>query len=415
MAGVLLNVDGKEKFSVDVTYDDLVWLYGDFVRRNGHAPRTSECLSKNNLPQQRIVTRVLEVNNVTMNEFLNQFGKFSHVRSDIKNYDSYIKKYIDISNEIGRPLNGTDLLNNAYGLPSLDWMIRNCPDESVNGIETFAKWCGLDYIPHKLDKVYVSNTLHELEDRLQRPIRSNDIKDSTVGFSMIVINRIWGGLDNCKQEIGLAATPKIQPLPFSYYKNLVDSALKIIEKEYDRRIITWSDLESIKIDNNSVSHKSIVASFSREGIDFFRYVYDKGFQMKPNKFSYRTILPSGEKVTSTFEYDFSLFVNNIGYVYNVDYNRDVRYCNFSNYNKKSKMNCDYVFGDKCIEIFGILQNKDGDWRTRRYNDDKTNEYLEKSLLKESILKGCDKPFLFLFPEDFRDGSYKEKFLKFIGK
>ena len=58
--GVILNVDGKQIVSTEITYEDLVWLYESYIKRNGKVPLIKECLAKNNLPQGRIIKRILE-------------------------------------------------------------------------------------------------------------------------------------------------------------------------------------------------------------------------------------------------------------------------------------------------------------------------------------------------------------------
>jgi hypothetical protein len=44
--GVILNVDGKQIVSTEVTYEDLVWLYKSYIKRNGKVPLIRECLAK---------------------------------------------------------------------------------------------------------------------------------------------------------------------------------------------------------------------------------------------------------------------------------------------------------------------------------------------------------------------------------
>ena len=78
---VKLKVGDKEVKSTEVTYDDLVILYQQYIDVYDEVPVYSKCDSKHNMPQGRIITRVLKENNVTYNDFLLQFGKVSHVRT----------------------------------------------------------------------------------------------------------------------------------------------------------------------------------------------------------------------------------------------------------------------------------------------------------------------------------------------
>ena len=90
---ILLKVGNKYIPSVEVTYDDLVILYKQYIDVYNEVPIYSKCDSKHNMPQGRIINRVLKENNITYNDFLLQFGKVSHVRTQSKDYDLYIEKF----------------------------------------------------------------------------------------------------------------------------------------------------------------------------------------------------------------------------------------------------------------------------------------------------------------------------------
>ena len=92
---IMLKVGDKEVQSTKVTYDDLVILYNQFIDTYGEVPVYSKCDSKHNMPQGRIINRVLKENNVTYNDFLLQFGKVSHVRTESKDYDLYVKNLFE--------------------------------------------------------------------------------------------------------------------------------------------------------------------------------------------------------------------------------------------------------------------------------------------------------------------------------
>ena len=200
-AAVILNVDGREVISTKITYKDLIWLYKDYEKRNGKLPTTKDGLLKNNLPQGRIVNRVIAENNKTYNDFMLELGKVSHVRTESKDYDLFLNKYIKISTNIGHALNQKELVNNHYGLPSVKWFVEKCPDKTVKTFNDFVLWCGFDSNVLKKDKDIVVEKLIELEKSLGRAITGNDITLENVGFTPIVVTRIWGNLNNCKKRI----------------------------------------------------------------------------------------------------------------------------------------------------------------------------------------------------------------------
>ena len=80
----MLKVGDKEVQSTKVTYEDLVILYKQFIDTYGEVPVYSKCDSKHNMPQGRIINRVLKENSITYNDFLLQFGKVSHVEQKVK-------------------------------------------------------------------------------------------------------------------------------------------------------------------------------------------------------------------------------------------------------------------------------------------------------------------------------------------
>lgn len=87
MASVKLNINGKTVLSTQVTYDDLVILYQQFIGKHDRVPSTAECTAANNLPQGRIIKRVLKEADVTYNDFLVQFGTKCRIRTE--NTDKY--------------------------------------------------------------------------------------------------------------------------------------------------------------------------------------------------------------------------------------------------------------------------------------------------------------------------------------
>ena len=59
--------------------------------------------------------------------------------------------------------------------------------------------------------------LINLEKELGRPITKEDISLEKTGFSMIVLDRMFGGLTNAKNELGLMKSVSAKPLSFEYY------------------------------------------------------------------------------------------------------------------------------------------------------------------------------------------------------
>lgn len=404
-----LLVGDKYVNTTDVTYDDLVILYNQYIEKYGEVPIFSKCDMKHNMPQGRIINRVIAEKGITYNDFLLQFGKVSHVRTESKDYDLYVKRFKKISDRVGHALVQKELFNNEYGLPNPTWFVKYCPDKNVKTYDDFVLWCGYESNKLKKDDDIIGEKLIELEKKLGRHITRYDITLENVGFTNIVVNRVYGGLNNAKKELGLMKTPQNQPLPFSYYKEKLDNILENIKNYTNRDCISWNDIESKLHNPESIEHKTFTKAFKREGIDIFAYIKSKGFMMNPGNFSFHHTFDDGERVVSSMEYEFSCYLRSLGYEYNKDYFRDVMYKTFSD--EKSKMNCDYkIIVDDVplyVEIAGIIYNSiDDDWREHHFSSKQEQNYQKKMIKKEQRLIESGQHFLFLFKTEMFNDDYK---------
>lgn len=413
MTETILNINGIKKKSSELSLDDLIILYREYEDKYGKLPTTRDAKSKYNLPQQRVINRVLKENNVTYKEFMNNLGKVKHVRTESDDYDLFLNKYKKECEKLGRALLSSELINNNLGLPSVKWFIKNCPDKTVKTYDDFVRMCGYQSNKKIMDKEDVSLALIEYEKTLGRPITGRDITLEKVGFSQVVIKRLWGSLNECKRDLNLKKSKSGKPLPFLHYKNALDFILSSIKNDKNRDYITWNDIENPKYNPNKIEHKTFTAAFKREGLDIFAYIKSKGFMMNPSNFSFHYTFDDGERVVSSMEYDFSYFLKEeLEYRYNIDYERDVMYKLFLPYRKNSKMNCDYVLyinGEfYYIEIAGIIHNINNDWKNIEYSTKQEQGYKDKLIHKQELLEKNCKKYLFLFPEDFTNEQYKQK-------
>ena len=104
-----------------------------------------------------------------------------------------------MSDNIGHALCGNELMNNKYGLPNPTWFVKYCPDKNVKKYDDFVRWCGYESNKLKKEKEDIANTLINLEKELGRPILREDISLEKTGFSMIVLVRMFGGLNKAKE------------------------------------------------------------------------------------------------------------------------------------------------------------------------------------------------------------------------
>lgn len=412
MTAIPLNVNGKMVMTVDVTYDDLVWLYQDYINKNGKVPTTNMCLSKNNLPQERIVKRVLAENNITYKDFLLQFGKVKKVRtSNPDDYDMFVEKFISVCNSIGRTLRMNELFCNHYGLPNSQWFIKYCPDKSVTTYKQFLSYCGLEQNKHIWTKEEAAKVLIEYENKVGRPIITEDLCVDKVGISAIVINRLFGGLSKAKEELCLMKTLPNQPKPFEYYKGILTDTLLDYKSKTGNPYITWGIIESGMYGKEKINHKPMIKSFNDNEVDLYAYVRSFDLKFNPSLFSNTYTFEDGERADSNYEYAFSTYLRSIGLKYKQDYLRTVKYNTF--HQEKSKMTCDYLIQIKNTEIYievaGLISNfENEDWKTHDYINKVTNSYRDKMIYKEQIFKQHGLNYMFIFANEMKDGSYKDK-------
>ena len=410
----VLNVAGSYKKSIDLTYDDIIVLYNEYIDKHGAAPTGADCLSKNNLPQMRIINKILHDANVTYNDFLNSLGKYSHVRTESNDYFKFVNRFKDVARMTGRVPRLADLQNNTYGLPSASWFVKHCPDKYVASYDAFVEWCG--YESNKLkkwSKDEVASALRALEEKLNRPLSRADINASTVGFSMIVINRLYGSLSKAKGEIGL--NPEVnRPVgrgPW-FYVNALKEVIEDFIKQTGRRNITWAEIESGKYAGYNVGHHSYRKAFKDINIDIDAFMKGLGCETTSGVFSRRSVMDDGEIIWSSLEYEFSTYLRSLGMQYKKDYSRDVRYSEYTH--DETRCNCDYVLcigGDRLfIEIAGMLYRpKSGDFSTHTYPDDVCNNYRDRLAYKRDMLDGVCANYLLLFSNDIKNGKYKSMF------
>lgn len=139
------------------------------------------------------------------------------------------------------------------------------------------------------------------------------------------------------------------------------------------------------------------------------YIKSKGFDIKPSNFYNKFMFDDGEIAYSTYEYDFSSYLKELGYIYNCDYYRNVPYKSFIQ-GIKSKINCDYeIIIDNIsiyVEIAGIIKSNNGNWKNIEYKNKVNNSYKNKMINKEELLKTSNIHYLILFPEDFYQNKYR---------
>ena len=402
-ASVVFDINGQTKKSIDLTYEDICYLVQQFINRQKRLPVAKDCVSKNGLPNAKIIKNILIDENLSLADFFGSFGNKRVRYFNPNDYDKYVSEYIKLSDQNGKAISMNKLMN--YNLPLFRYYINNCPDSTVKTWSDFVKWCGLD-----VNKVYITKKLLELQKQLNRPIKRNDITRYNVGFGYAAILRFWHTLNDCQKECGLLLSERHPKKPLEYYQEKIETAKNILP---DGRTYTVSEI----ISYCGISGHLLYTAFNRNNVNLYTYIKQLfGNILQSNSiFKNMQISDNGEQTDSNLERIFSELLNSYGLIHNIDYLRHVKYSQILGYNIEKTINCDYVlFHHYCIEIAGMIRcYSDDSWRNKVYDSEIKNRYTKKLIYKEEILKQNNIPYLFLFEDDFRSERYIHKFAKFM--
>lgn len=410
-----LNVSGIIKTGHEIDYEDLKILIKQFIDKNGHFPIQPECTMSNNLPQFRIINKILKSNNTTFNDFCNYFGKVKHVRTENGDYDLLLSRYKIKCNEIGRALKINELVNNTFGLPSAKWFVDNCPNKDIKSYDEFVLWCGFESNKLKNDKAYIVTKLIALQEKIGREIMTTDITEGNVGFSMIVLSRIFGGLDKAKRELGLIRSKKVadKTKTFENLKQDLETILLSIKNIEGRNQIVLKDISQTKYINNPSNANRYKIQFKKHNEDFYKFIESYGIKVATNGNGICFKFNDGELTKSFLEYKLSCYLRNeLQLVYNQDYFRDVRYSCFTN--TERRINCDYMINynrkQYYIEISGMIKPSYKDkWRETDFKSKGKNEYRDNMILKEQLLKNNNCSYFIWFSDDINKEVYRKIF------
>jgi hypothetical protein len=337
-----------------------------------------------------------------------------------------LKNYIDKN---GVPTNLTKNFRAKNGLCS--W--ETYEDHLGSKLLDWVKMCGIELsddeiyriktrgIPNKLSKEECIKIIYSMQNELNRPLMYDDFRGSSEGHIGITqIRKYWGTVNNMKNELGL----------YINQESMVDKEIKT-KKDFDE--ICKNFYEYLCINNiKSVTTKSI-----DENKDFPNYITlnkkSKEFYNIPittylnNKYEIIFgkrghgkvfVFEDNETTVSHWEYEFSKFLRDIGFVYNKDYFRNINYSSFDNlYN--GYMNCDYQIKVNnhiiYIELAGFLSDKTyiESYRNNSPLKSKSKEmYRQKLNQKREIFERNKLEYYILLPDEMNEKTYKNILCKY---
>lgn len=324
-------------------------------------------------------------------------------------FEYYRNKYIELSLQQGKPIPYSKLTEN--GLKDGRWYIKNNPKKDINTFSKFVYSCGF-VVPKLLTKEYATELIFKKQNDYNRPLKYDDFRCSgCYDVTIPCITKIWGSVNKMKEELGLEIIQEsmIDKIPSKKDFDFQLSYIINILKDEERDFITTSEIDG----NKALLNYDTLNKYSKKYYkrDFKDLLFDNGINIGTQGRGITYTFPDGEKITSQFEYIFSKYLKDNGYIFNDNYFRDVKYSSFiPNYN--GMKNCDYVIRtsnfDIYIEIAGVLQ----EYKNSYYNDlkilsDSKNRYRESLKYKESLLKDNGMIYFILFPCDLTNENFNK--------
>ena len=265
-----------------------------------------------------------------------------------------------------------------------------------------------------LTKEKVIELVLEMQKGLDRPVKQKDFilnRGGKVGIRYI--EKYWGTLTNMKRELGMkTAIENVYKLNATNYKSEIKEVCDQVYRDEKRKIIFVSDFKKYQQKIPFTTYKNACIRYGdniKEVINSFGY----SLQKAGCGFNYEFI--DGENVYSSHEYNFSKFLRNNGYVYGINYYRDIPYSTLSN-TYKGSMTCDYkiILKDTSviyIELAGILSHREHEVAflngTPITKSKSKNNYCQKLYLKRNILESAGCRYKILLPSEINDKTFND--------
>lgn len=110
MGKYVLNINGEEVSSTNISYQDLVFLVNEFIKNNNYAPRDKDFKLTNNLPSSQTLYKILKENSISCFDFWSQFGTNTrrYISNLIPNVAEWMIQYIDGGYEVAKNILAND-------------------------------------------------------------------------------------------------------------------------------------------------------------------------------------------------------------------------------------------------------------------------------------------------------------------
>jgi len=273
-----------------------------------------------------------------------------------------------------------------------------------------------------LTKEQASSIIIKKQEDLGRPLLQSDfegIVTSKTSVGVRIIWKYWGNFNNMIKDLGLLSHDcYFKPNSENYipHEKIMKSIKTVCEtvKRDGRDTVMYKDFNLDKLCVEKVRKHCRL-----DGTTLNKEVKRYGCKLQRSGNGMNHRFEDGEKVVSKYEYDFSTFLRNNGFIHNVSYFRDVKYKDLDN-SYKGQMNCDYkiIINNQIIyiELAGILSNQQ---HIEAYLSNtpivsKSKEKYRQSLnKKKSILEKNRLEYYILLPQDMNEENYRRIINKYL--
>lgn len=346
--------DFKTKYNIDKPYnqnklklEDITDSYKWFYDKYNRFPTSKDCSEHKELHSRNVITKILSENNMSLRDLCisisdgkeDKYTRF--IGLNTADYNTYKNKYINICNELGEPIAYNKIT--TYNLPNARWFIKYCPNKDIKNYVDFYTWCGLKN-RRDFTKEDVIKIICDMQSKLNRPLMYEDFrnpKKNSVGIG--IVKKYWENMNKMKEELGLEVIQDNMVCKhiddFELVKLEINYVCDTVCAEENKKIIMVKDIN--KYNRLELKYSSLNKVCNNNKTTIRDLITNYGFKFQKEGNGMVVYNDNGEITKSSYEYIFSNKLKELGYEYNKDYFRDVRYKTFiDNYNEM--MDCDYI-------------------------------------------------------------------------
>ena len=404
----------KAQFPLQLPDNTCIDFYDSYIDNNNKL--YIDCIDQYGYKYRVNHNRIYLLSNPTYTTGLQRF--FKHNPYTFDNINNYLKLH-------SIPLTLIDDINYNKGATTEYYFKCN------NGVIISQKWNDIHSNPdsyidieekiknikkRQMTKERAIEIIRRKENELGRPLLQSDFEntitsDTTVGIR--IIYKYWGTFNKMIDELNLLKHNTFYKPNRENYKShdeIMGEIHYVIMSvlQSGRNTIMVSDFKNIcDLEMSTIRRHCKIDNINLNDI---LNQYDCRLQRCGNGLNHT--FDDGETTVSKYEYNFSLFLREQGFIYNKNYFRNIRYDTLDD-EYSGNMNCDYCININGIlvyvELAGILQNNEhiNAYKNNMPIKSKSKEtYRLKLNQKREIFEKNKLTYYILLKDDMNENTYK---------